>query len=173
MNFQGNPATTVSVTYCPTNVVDEDIIEGHYDNLRRTINSIPSHKMLLVIGDLNARVGPEDVRFPFHESTNRNGKYLVDFAIEKNLLIANTYLQKRIGKRWTYISPGGTKCQLEYIPVRRKWKNSLLNAEAYSTFAGVGSDHRIVSTRIRLSLRKSKTLPKRKQYDWILEGAQL
>ena len=147
-------------------MVDEDIIEGHYDNLRRAIDSIPTHNMLLVIGDFNARVGPEDVRFPFHESTNRNGKYLFDFAIEKNLLIANTYFQKRIGKRWTYISPGGTKCQLDYILVRRKWKNSLLNAEAYSTFAGVGSDHRIVSARIRLSLRKSKTLPKRKQYDW-------
>ena len=165
VNFQGNPSTTVIVTYCPTNVVDEDIIEGIYDNLRRAIDSIPAHNMLLVIGDFNARVGPEDVRFPFHESTNRNGKYLVDFAIEKNLLIANTYFLKRIGKRWTYISPGETKCQLDYILVRRKWKSSLLNAEAYSTFAGVGSDHRIVSARIRLSLRKSKTLPKRKQYD--------
>ena len=101
-------------------MVDEHIIEGHYDNLRRAINSIPAHNMLLVIGDFNTRVGPEDVRFPFHESTNRNGKYLVDFAIEKNLLVANTYFQKRIGKRWTYISLGGTKCQLDYILVHRK-----------------------------------------------------
>ncbi|XP_072046861.1 uncharacterized protein [Amphiura filiformis] len=39
-NFQGNPATTVIVTYCPTNVEDEDKIEDDYDNLRRAIDSI-------------------------------------------------------------------------------------------------------------------------------------
>ena len=40
------------------------------------------------------------------------------------------------------------------------------NAEAYSTFASVGSDHRIVSARIKLSLRKSEKIPRKKQYDW-------
>eukprot|EP00057_Strongylocentrotus_purpuratus_P020276 XP_011674750.1 PREDICTED: craniofacial development protein 2-like [Strongylocentrotus purpuratus] len=59
-NFQGNPATTVITTYCPTNVANEDIIEGHYDNLRRAIDSIPAHNVLLVVGDFNARIGPED-----------------------------------------------------------------------------------------------------------------
>ena len=76
-----------------------------------------------MIGDFNVRVGPKDVRFPFHESTNRYEKYLVDLSLEKNLFITNTYFQKKIGNRWTYISPGGTKCQLNYIRVRRTWKN--------------------------------------------------
>ena len=44
----------------------------------------------------------------------------------------------------------------------RKWRNSVKNAEAYSTFASVGSDHRIVSARIKLSLRKSGKLPRKK-----------
>ena len=52
--------------------------------------------------------------------------------------------------------------------MRRKWKNSILNTEAYNTFASVGSDHRIVSTRMRLSLRKSKTMPRQKQHNWEL-----
>ena len=50
----------------------------------------------------------------------------------------------------------------------KKWKNSLKNAEAYNTFASVGSDHRIVSARIKLSLRKSKTISGKKQHDWSL-----
>ena len=41
-----------------------------------------------------------------------------------------------------------------------------MNAEAYNTFASVGSDHRIVSAKIRLSLRKSKPMPRKKPYDW-------
>ncbi|XP_030839582.1 uncharacterized protein LOC115923289 [Strongylocentrotus purpuratus] len=167
-NFQGNPATTVITTYCPTNVVNEDIIEGHYNNLRRAIDSIPAHNVLLVVGDFNARIGPEDAKYTYHETTNRNGKYLVDMAVEKNLVIASGQYCKKKGKLWTYISPGGSKCQLDYILIRKKWRNSLNNVEAYSIFASVGSDHRIVSARVRLSLRKSKTLAKGKQHDWKL-----
>lgn len=166
VNLQGNPATTIIVTYCPTNVVDEAIIEKHYDNLRRAIDSIPAHNLLMVVGDFNARIGPEDAKFTFHEATNRNGKYLMDLVIEKNLINACTMFQKRMGKLWTYISPGGSKYQLDYILVRKKWKNSLLNAEAYNTFASVGSDHRIVSAKIRLSLRKSRTMSRKKLFDW-------
>ncbi|XP_072016342.1 craniofacial development protein 2-like [Amphiura filiformis] len=159
-NFQGNLATTVIVTYCPTNVEDEDKVEDHYDNLRRTIDSIPAHNVLMVIGDFNGRIGTEDAKFTYHDMTNRNGKFLVDLAIEKNLICANTYFRKRKGKLWTFCSPAGSKYQLDYILLRKKWRNSLLNAEAYNTVSSVGSDHRIVTSRIRLSLRKTKTLPR-------------
>ena len=42
-----------------------------------------------------------------------------------------------------------------------------MNSEAYNSFASTGSEHRIVSARIRLSLRaKSKTQPKKVKYDF-------
>ncbi|KAJ8418922.1 hypothetical protein AAFF_G00004210 [Aldrovandia affinis] len=47
--------------------------------------------------------------------------------------------------------------QLDYILVRRKWRKSILNAESYSTFDSVGSDHRVVAARLRLSLRVPKS----------------
>ena len=87
VNFQGNPATTVVITYCPTNVADEDIVEEHYNILRGAINSIPAHNLLLVVGDFNARIGKEDGTFTFHNDTNRNGEYMTDLAIEKDLMI--------------------------------------------------------------------------------------
>ena len=129
-NFQGNPATTVIVNYCPTNVADDEIIEGHYDQLRSAIDSIPAHNVLIVVGDFNARIGPEDAKFTYHSETNRNGKYLLELAMEKNFIITNTQFQKRKGKLWTYTSPGGNQYQLDYILVRRKWRNSVKNAEA-------------------------------------------
>ena len=147
-------------------MADEDITEEHYNILRGAINSIPAHNLLIGVGDFNARIGKEDGKFTFHEETNRNGEYMTDLAYEKDLIVTNTYFHKKKGKLWTYISPGGNKLQLDYILVRKKWRNSVLNTEAYNTFASVGSDHRIVSARIRLSLRKSKTLPRKKQYDW-------
>ncbi|XP_072023006.1 craniofacial development protein 2-like [Amphiura filiformis] len=165
-NFQGNPATTVIVTHCPTNMNNEDNIEAHYDNLRRAIDSIPAHNVLVIVGDFNGRVGTGDANYTYHNTTNRNGKYMVDLVIDKNLIIANTYFRKRNGKLWTYMSPTGSKYQLDYVLIRKKWKNSLLTAEAYSTFSSIGTDHRSVSARIRLSLRKSKALSRKKHYDW-------
>ena len=44
-----------------------------------------------------------------------------------------------------------------------------MNYEAYSTFEGVSSDHRIVMAKIRLSLRKNATrTATTKHYDWAL-----
>ena len=45
---------------------------------------------------------------------------------------------------------------------------SVLNSEAYSTFASVGSDHQVVTARIRLSLRATKSPSAKKHYDWKL-----
>ena len=48
-------------------------------------------------------------------------------------------------------------------------KHSALNCEAYSSFEGVSSDHRIVTAKIRLSQRKNATRTATiKHYDWTL-----
>ena len=53
--------------------------------------------------------------------------------------------------------------------INRKWRNSAMNCEAYSSFEGVSSDHRIVTAKVRLSLRKNATRKATtKHYDWAL-----
>ena len=48
-------------------------------------------------------------------------------------------------------------------------ENSTINCEAYSSFKGVSSDHRIVTAKIQLSLRKNATrTATTKHYDWAL-----
>ena len=167
VNFTGNPKTTVIVTYSPTNASSEDEVENYYTDLRRCIDSVPDHNFLMLLGDFNARFGSDDVKHTMHLSTNRNGKLLTDLTLEKDLVVTNTYFRKRVGKLWTFIGPGGHKAQIDYIIVRRKWRNSVLNCEAYSSFASVGSDHRVVSAKIRLSLTSNcKATPKRTIYNW-------
>ena len=41
--------------------------------------------------------------------------------------------------------------------MNKKWNNSALNCEAYSSFDGVSSDHRIVTAKIQLSLQRNTT----------------
>ena len=71
-------------------------------------------------------------------------------------------------KLWTHESPKGDLSQIDYILVRKKWSNSIRDCQAFSTFATVGSDHRMVSAVVHLSLRVSKR-PKPKpikNIDW-------
>ena len=165
-HFDGNPKTTVIVTYSPTNAEDETVIDNYYDTLKDAIDKIPMHNVLLVIGDLNARVGLDDCSFSYHAETNRNGNKLVELTLEKNLILCNTSFQKNKSKLWTFMSPKGLKYQLDYILIRRKWRNSVKNAQAYNNFASVGSDHRIVSARLKLSLRaNNKSIAKKTRYD--------
>ena len=85
------------------------------------------------------------------------------------LLAVNTTFMKTKQKLWTFQHPSGSKSQIDYILVRNKWRNSVRNAQSYSSFSSICSDHRIVSTQICLSLRSSKK-PKpnpMKSIDWL------
>ena len=125
INFSGNPAATVILTYSPTNAAPEDEVQQYYDNLCRAVESVPAHNVLIITGDFNARLGKEHVNFPFHEETNRNGEYLADFIQEKGLISANTKFQKNKSRQWTYMSPQGLKYQLDYLLVRKNGRTVL------------------------------------------------
>ncbi|XP_060753986.1 craniofacial development protein 2-like [Neoarius graeffei] len=165
--FAGNPATSVIVAYSPTNVSDPADIDQFYRLLRAAVQDTPAHNFLVILGDFNARLGPEDARYPFHQSTNRNSEYLAELLMENNLIASNTSFKKHPGKLWTFEDRATqAKRQLDYILTRKKWRNSVLNCEAYNGFASIGSDHRLVSIRLRLSLWASKQQPKCAHYVW-------
>ena len=53
--------------------------------------------------------------------------------------------------------------------MNKEWINGALNCEAFSFFEGVSSDHRIVTAKIRLSLRRNMVqTTKTTWYDWSL-----
>ena len=56
--------------------------------------------------------------------------------------------------------------QLDFVLIRRKWRNSLKNTEAYNTFQSLGSDHRVVVSKVKVSFRCSRRPPKRVHYDY-------
>ena len=79
----------------------------------------------------------------------------------------NTKYQRCSGQQWIFSYPSGTKAQLDYVLVNKKWKNSALNCRSYNTFVNISSDHRIVSARFCLKLRANKTKTAlNTPYDW-------
>ena len=156
IELTGNPKITIISVYSPHNGSPADEVEEFYKSLSETVEQVPLHNFLMIIGDFNAKLGPQDARFTFDNDTNRNGELLVDFMDEFNLFSANNNFMKPKGQLWTFEYPNGERAQLDYIIMRKKWKNSLKDARSYSSFSTVCSDHRIVSAYVKLSLRKSK-----------------
>ena len=71
---------------------------------------------------------------PTISNTNKNGQLLIDHLQESNMMVGNTKFRKKHSKLWTFISDmSGSKTQVDYILINRKWKNSFKNCEAYNT----------------------------------------
>ena len=168
--FNGNPRATIISCYSPTNVSEETELVAFYDELSSLVRSIPKHNVLVIGGDMNAQIGKNRKnKYSLHKTSNTNGQHLTDFMMENRLTCLNTNYQKREGKLWTYTYANNMKAQIDYVFINKKWKNSAMNCEAYSSFEGVSSDNRIVTAKIRRSIRKNATRTvTTEHYDWAL-----
>ena len=124
----------------------------------------------IIGGDLNAQIGKNvNHKFSSHNSSNRNREHLKDFMLENRLICLNTKFHKSEGKLWTDAYTNNTKAQIDYVFINKKWNNSALNCEAYSSFKVVSSDYQIVTSKIWLSLWRNTTRTTTiVHYDWSL-----
>ena len=168
--FNGNPKATIISCYSSTNVSEETELVTFYEELSSLVRSILKHNLLVIGGDMNAQFGKNRNNiYNLQNTSNRNGQHLTDFMIENRLTCLNTNYQKREGKLWTYTYMNNSKAQIDYVFINKKWKNSAMNCEAYSSFESVSSDHWIVMAKLRLSLRKNATRTETtKHYNWAL-----
>ena len=151
--FNGNPRATIISCYSPTNVSEETELVTFYEELSSLVRSIQKHNLLVIGGDMNAQIGKNrNNKYSLHNTSNRNEQHLTLFMIENRLICLNTNYQKREGKLWTYTYANNSKTQIDYVFINKKWKNSTMNCEAYSSFEGVSS-----TAKLRRSLRKNAT----------------
>ena len=153
---------TVIVCYAPTEDALEEDKDTFYDQLQELVDETPSHDVLLIMGDLNAKVGSnnkgKETIMGKHGlgDINDNGERLTSFCQENRLVIGGTIFQHKNIHKQTWTSPDGkTKNQIDHIIINSRWRSSLQDVAA-KRGADVGSDHSLVMAKIRLKLRKSK-----------------
>ena len=117
--------------------------------------------MLLVIGDLNAKVGGDNSSFErtmgIHGcgAMNENGEYLADFCSSNRLVIGGTIFPHKDIHKLTWTSPdGATTNQIDHIMINSKWRRSLQDVRVYRG-ADANSNHFLVAASIKLKLRKA------------------
>ena len=114
--------------------------------------------VLFIIGDWNAKVGDQETpgvagRFGLGVQ-NEAGQRLIEFCQKNSLVIANTLFQPHKRRFYTWISPDGQhRNQIDYFLCSQRWRSSIQSAKT-RLGADCGSDHGILTTKLRLKLKK-------------------
>ena len=109
--------------------------------------------------DWNATVGNQDIpgvtgKFGLGEQ-NEEGQRLTQLCQENALVIANTLFQQHERQIYTWTSPNGQYWnQIDYILCSRRWRRFIQSAETRPR-ADCGSDHQLLITKFRLTLKKT------------------
>ena len=157
LTFNGNPCTTIMSYNSQTNTSDETDIATLYNELFSLAWHIPNHNVLIIIGDMNTQIDKEgNHKFCLHNLPKTNGKFWAEFSFGNRLACLNIKFPKSKGRLCTNTYPYNAQAHLDYILINKKWMNSTLNYETFSTFKGVSSDQRIISAMIRRSLCRNR-----------------
>ncbi|XP_068716885.1 uncharacterized protein [Montipora capricornis] len=165
---------TIIQCYAPTNEADDAMKDDWYDHLIQVLCKVPRHVMLLVIGDLNAKVGADNVNYERAMgkhgcgTMNNNGERLADFCLNNDLVIGGTIFPHKNIHKLTWRSPNGRSLnQINHIIINGKWRRSLKNARVFRG-ADAASDHNLVVATVKLKLHKAMWQEQqRKQFDKI------
>ena len=123
--------------------------------------------MLLITGDLNAKVGndnsgTEDAIGRHGCGTiNDNGERLVEFCLSNRCIIGGNIFPHRDIHKLSWRSPDrNTVNQIDHVIVNKKWQRSPLDVKVHRG-ADIGSDHHLLIAKIRLKLRATPTIKQR------------
>ena len=153
--------------YAQTKAAQNEEINEIYGKLEETRRKCKTNEILVVMGDLNAKVGKSrdgNTVGPFGLGVrNKRGDLWVDWCRNNKLIIANTWFQNHPRRLWTWQSPDDTtRNEIDFIAISERYKNGVLNCRAFPG-ADVGSDHVPVLATLRVKLKtcyKSKKMPK-------------
>ena len=157
--------------YAPTNDSNREVKVEFFARLQETVGSVARGDVLIVMGDLNARVGNdtevwEEILGKHGEvACNENGGRLLQFCNENNLVVSNSWFQHKRIHQFTWECRGrGLKSIIDYFLVRKEHMKRVRDVKVVRG-AEVGSDHYLVLMKIQLRLveRKEATRNVRKE----------
>jgi hypothetical protein len=159
--------------YAPTEGSEIQIKEAFYHQINEAIRKTPRKDVIVVMGDLNAKVGSNNEGLEHIMGKhglgdiNENGKMFTDLCAKHELMRGETIFPHRRCHKVTWVSPDhNTENQIDHIAVSRKFRRSLLNVRN-KRGADINSDHHLVIADFRMKiLANTKKFEKRnKRYE--------
>ena len=129
---------TIINVHAPTEVSTEEEKESFYDLLQKTYDESPSYDAKIIIGDMNAQVGKEEIYRPtigshsLHKNTNDNGYRLIQFGTLNNMVIGSTMFQHRNIHKPTWTAPDRSfENQIDRMVIDARHMSDLLDVISY------------------------------------------
>ena len=146
--------------YAPTNDAEEEKKDDFYQQLQAVIDKRGAKDMTILMGDFNAKIGPDNTGYDNIMGThglgqmNENGERFADLCALNQLVIGGSiFPHKRIHKV-TWRSPDHvTENQIDHICSSQKFRRSWRDVRAMRG-ADVSSDHHLLITAVRLRLKR-------------------
>lgn len=154
-------ATLISV-YAPTMTNPDENKEAFYQQLDEVIQGVPAEDKLIILGDLNARIGSDDTTWTGiigqhgigHE--NSNGKLLLTLCSQHKLSITNTFFQLKDAHKTTWMHPRSKHWhQIDFIICKQRdlqdfnITRTMRGAECYT-------DHLLLRSKVKLHIKRKR-----------------
>jgi len=161
VKLQGRPFNlSIIIVYAPTSESEEEEINKFYETVEKARSQCKSQEVIIIMGDLNAKVGCEQVGDVIGRhglsKQNERGERFCQWCLTNGQVITNTWFENHPRRLWTWRSPrGDVKNQIDYITINKRFRNAVQHCKTYPS-ADCGSDHLPVICKMKIKLRKLK-----------------
>ena len=132
--------------------------EAFWIDLGDCLESFGENVSVVLLGDLNARVGNEPIDGVVGKygvpGKNRSGELMVEMCLERELMIANTVFKKKVKHKYTWerVVDGRVvdRALMDYVVVSRRRIGSVLDVHVFRGESGGISDHFLVEGKLKM-----------------------
>ena len=158
---------SIIAVYAPTNPTtpsDATVSDAFYQQLQTTLAAVPVRDMVIIMGDLNARVGSDNAKWKSvmgchsPDQRNENGERLLDFCACNDLVITNTCFPHKTIHKCTWFRNGDRTRpgrMIDYVLVNRRFRTSILDTRTFRK-THVESDHELVVSTVRFKIKAKR-----------------
>ena len=155
----GQEKWVIVSAYGPGSEFHQEEVQRFWDELGDCVGSFGDDFNVIVLGDLNARVGNTVIDGVVAKygvpGVNNSGDNLIEMCREQELAIGNTFFKKKKKNKYTWtkvvrgvVPENGGKALMDYVLVSRKIVGRLVDVHVYRGEAQGISDHYLVQGKI-------------------------
>nr|CAH7736536.1 unnamed protein product [Callosobruchus chinensis] len=158
MRLEEEKETTLVVAYGPNEDERVQQKEEFWEKLSETVED--SRHRVVVLGDFNSRVGKSHntgdvIGHHGEDHRNSNGTRLIDFCVENNFIVTNTFFDhKYIHKITREVTSRKEASIIDYVLISRNFRKDVLDVRV-KRGPEIGSDHYMLAAKLKLHKRKN------------------
>lgn len=155
------------ITYGPSQDETTNKKDEFWEKLTEVVENLNGR--VIILGDFNGRVGRRnnvtaDVIGQYgEEHRNKNGERLINYCVENNLIVTNTfYPHKNIHKYTREVKSRNEKSIIDYILINRPFRKGIVDVKVRRG-SEIYSDHYLIVAKVRLRTQKKENLKTMRQ----------